>query len=427
MFWTHFSQSSCLDRPVRLKIGSGLTISWHSALATLLEFIMAEPVQPKNEEMQSAHFAQSIDINSFRGLKDVSFENLQQVNLLVGENNSGKTSILEAIAVLYAANDLWQWLDVSMVREVRSFASGPNGISVFDTIRWMFPCNDIELWEHGEAGEILISAETPRGRRHLQASSSPFDGFLNEKELRPFLRRHNNGEPVADHGIDIKIDYSSPNEGLFPDKDSEMFQIWSKIGLRKFSKHSRNQRLVQYISPYGHRNSSTNISALSRSLRDDNIEILNDLMASLDDRISGIELVTSGDNNRPQIAIRMKDRKLVPVSVMGDGIRRALSISLSILASRNGILLIDEIEAAFHVGAFSKVFDWLMKVSDKYKVQIFATTHSLEAIEAIAKSDTNRNNLGAYAIGPEAGHVAKRYTGGMLQRLVVESGLDIRF
>lgn len=391
---------------------------------------MVQTHNTKGRREQSVNFADRISIGSFRGLENVQLDGLKQVNLLVGGNNSGKTSILEAIAVLYAGTDLRQWLDVSFVREVRTFASSPDSMSLLDTISWMFPSKDVGLWDHDGAGKIVLSADTENGTRRLEASLTPFEGFLSEKDVSGPMRRLNNispDEPVADHGIELEIDYSAPSDGLFNDEGTKSFQIWSKVGFRTHPRNSRKQDVVQYIPPYGHRNSTTNISALSRSLREDNIDVLNELMTSLDGRISGVELVTAENSHRPQIAVRLQDRRLVPLSVMGDGTRRALSISLSILASEKGILLIDEIEAAFHVSAFSKVFDWLMMASEKYQVQIFATTHSLEAIEAIAKSSGDEHSLSAYAIGSESGQVSKRYTGGMLQRLVVEAGLDIRF
>ncbi|UWR86976.1 AAA family ATPase [Phaeobacter inhibens] len=390
------------------------------------------------DDAYSSHgrnFAENLEVLSFRGLSDVRLDGLKQVNLLVGGNNSGKTSILEAIAVLYAGNDLRKWLDISFVREVRTFASSPAQMSVLDTISWMFPSHDVELFEHSGAGEISMSAQTPVGRRGLRATIDTFEGFLDESDMigaqRRLLRvgneRRHSDEPVSDNGIELNIETSTPSEGLFPDEEKDTFQIWSQIGLRTMKKARSRENVVQYIPPYGHRNSSSNITALSRSIQEDNTTELNDLMSSLDSRISGVELVTSGNQHRPQIAIRLEDRKLVPVSVMGDGVRRALSIALSILASNRGILLIDEVEAAFHVSAFSKIFDWMVLAAKKHQVQIFATTHSLEAIEGIANSTESTHDLSAYLIGPEDGKVVKNYTGGMLQRLVVEAGLDIRF
>jgi len=132
---------------------------------------------------QSNSFADSISIESFRGLENVKLEGLKQVNLLVGGNNSGKTSILEAIAVLYAGTDVAQWLDVSLVREVRTFASSPDSMSLLDTISWMFPSKDVGLWDHDSAGKIILSADTQGGDRKLSASLTSFEGFLSEKEL----------------------------------------------------------------------------------------------------------------------------------------------------------------------------------------------------------------------------------------------------
>ena len=44
---------------------------------------------------------ESIRIQNFRGLKDLTIENLGRVNLLVGANNVGKTSVLEALRLLH--------------------------------------------------------------------------------------------------------------------------------------------------------------------------------------------------------------------------------------------------------------------------------------------------------------------------------------
>ena len=46
-----------------------------------------------------------LDIDSFRGFSALSIRELGQVNLLVGRNNCGKTSVLEAIHMLVATGD----------------------------------------------------------------------------------------------------------------------------------------------------------------------------------------------------------------------------------------------------------------------------------------------------------------------------------
>ena len=47
----------------------------------------------------------SIEISGFRSLEEVRLEGLSRVNLLVGSNNSGKTSVLESVGLLHSAGD----------------------------------------------------------------------------------------------------------------------------------------------------------------------------------------------------------------------------------------------------------------------------------------------------------------------------------
>ena len=46
------------------------------------------------EELGGGVF-QTIDIKAYRGLKNITLQNLSRVNILVGENNTGKTSIVQ--------------------------------------------------------------------------------------------------------------------------------------------------------------------------------------------------------------------------------------------------------------------------------------------------------------------------------------------
>jgi recombinational DNA repair ATPase RecF len=43
-----------------------------------------------------------LQIDCFRGLRDLSFESLSRINVVTGFNNSGKTTVLEALYLLFA-------------------------------------------------------------------------------------------------------------------------------------------------------------------------------------------------------------------------------------------------------------------------------------------------------------------------------------
>lgn len=368
-------------------------------------------------------------IERFRGLEHIELIEAKRINLLVGGNNSGKTSILEAIQVLNCGPNISEWFDVARMREVRTYATLADGMSFLDAICWMFPAGQTGSWEQDGAGEISIRAETALGPHMLRASFNPMRGFVPEELVRqamPTRRLREQMEPIEDSGIELTVQSRSPKFNLLGEEFEERFQIWSQLGYRTVRARRRAQSEVRYLSPYGHRNSSNSALELSKYRHSSRGEGLGELLYKLDPRIEGVEIVTNETGRYPRIAIRMSDGKLVPLAVMGDGIRRALSISLAILSSRGGILLIDEVEAGFHIGAFEKVYGWLVSAAEQYDVQVFATTHSLEAIGAIASASANNHDLCAYSIARGGNSVARRFTGGMLQRMVVEGGLDIR-
>ena len=51
-------------------------------------------------------FINSIAINQFRGIQRVTVSDFSNINLIVGDNNSGKTTFLEAIQLLFAKSQL---------------------------------------------------------------------------------------------------------------------------------------------------------------------------------------------------------------------------------------------------------------------------------------------------------------------------------
>ena len=48
----------------------------------------------------------SIEINQFRGIRQLTISNFSKINLIVGDNNSGKTTFLEAVQLLFAKSQL---------------------------------------------------------------------------------------------------------------------------------------------------------------------------------------------------------------------------------------------------------------------------------------------------------------------------------
>lgn len=71
----------------------------------------------------------------------------------------------------------------------------------------------------------------------------------------------------------------------------------------------------------------------------------------------------------------------MPLSSYGDGIKKVLSIASGIARAVNGVLLIDEVETAIHSRYFEDIFRFIASACRKFGVQVFITSHSIEAID----------------------------------------------
>jgi len=81
--------------------------------------------------------------------------------------------------------------------------------------------------------------------------------------------------------------------------------------------------------------------------------------------------------------------KMIPTPYMGEGTAKLLAYITAVIHAPDGILLIDEIENGFHYSVLPEVWKALFQAAEKHNCQIIATTHSLEAINAMASALSN--------------------------------------
>jgi ABC-type multidrug transport system ATPase subunit len=180
----------------------------------------------------------------------------------------------------------------------------------------------------------------------------------------------------------------------------------------------------RYIGPFLYRAEDITMeifSVLTKAERNSVVEALR----MFSDDIEGAEILTPTPK-QPRFYIQSKRLGSVPISSYGTGMRRVLSLAMGVLISKDGVLLIDEIETAIHHSALQEVFPWLLKLANANNTQIFATTHSLETINALLEA-SNDGELVAYHLKRRDEALAvTRYDWKELSFLCQERGLDIR-
>ena len=107
--------------------------------------------------------------------------------------------------------------------------------------------------------------------------------------------------------------------------------------------------------------------------------------------------------------------------------RRVFEIGLLFAGVRGGVLLVDEFENAMHKDLFSGFTLIVQKLAVKLNVQVFLTTHSKEALDALLVNDYRTDDIACYVLGQENGDIAvRRFGGKQLRRLHEAVDFDVR-
>ena len=307
-------------------------------------------------------------IDRYRGIKSLEIAELKGVNLVVGDNNCGKTSVLEAIQLLRTSGNL---ANVYRVSRLRDSIAVSNANSIFDNFICMFPkendgeceitisgiCNDMDISFdlRGKKDRILLDTkELPVGKvRALELPAGEIEADVFEGDIRLV---YGNEEKVNK----VSVNQYSSVTGT-PTSDLDSFNI-------------------VYVSPFEHLRGSI----ISRIVKNESYkQICVKALQLFDPDIEDIMIFKSDIGNRPVEYIRHKKLGDMPISSYGDGIKKVLVLANAIAQAADGILLIDEVETAIHKKYFDDILRFIVKACKTFDVQVFITTHSIEAIDGL--------------------------------------------
>jgi hypothetical protein len=310
----------------------------------------------------------SLKIEGYRGFKSFEIEQLGRVNLLVGKNNSGKTSVLEAVyfhciapsSVHQAAqycleirgdtNVSWTSRDQLQSFGFKNMFCAPGGASALNiSTKW----TDTEITStlikivDGESYLEDRPNVTNRYEEYFVVNRTKSHGFANGVVPRPFL-----GVMLANRAL----------------------QSNGELGAR-------------FVSING---LSANVAALnwsSLALTASEERVL-DVLRIIEPRIRRIvPVITDGIDSVWKGSFLVKlDGVEQPGSLatLGEGVWRLLGLALHLVRSEGGVLLIDEIDTGLHYSVMEKVWRMILETAQKLDVQVFATTHSWDCIQSLA-------------------------------------------
>mgnify|MGYP003294935014 CR=1 FL=1 len=342
----------------------------------------------------------SLEIDGFKGIREFKLDHLNHINILTGDNNSGKTTVLELLSTIYAPQDIKSWIDTSRMNGILY-----EGI-YYDALYNLFPV-DYDLAKPIGYGYIDKMDKVHKVRLIGRLEET----LVTSSEVQSLngIRVGNKRNSDAEVWLETQCLHLLVEGTDFPAKEYDIYDFQKRLrfAVRKTSSLIK----TVYVSPTAHAGRIT----LNEVLADvDMYDDLIRLLREFDENIVNIISIQKGESSiirgTEYMILTKNHKKALPLSNYGDGMKKALLIVSAMLKAKGGILLLDEFETAIHTSAMDHIFSWLIKCAMDLNVQVFLTSHSKEAINKVLRCDEElKSKISYYTLYSYEGRNLVRY------------------
>lgn len=330
----------------------------------------------------------SLSVDRYRGFRALRISDLGRVNLITGRNNTGKSSLLEAIRILVHR------ASPRVIHEVVCYREG----IAFDDMQAQYPTDQPPLVAK------LFNGNPFRIR------NQDLDHNIVSIQAEGTLIPSNITMQIANVVPSECKQKSTVIEGPYRDGD---------IVLVVEIDHERKEHLLKRPSSYRYRDQSENslrascqetlgpvchcVGVDAYTMQDsshlgklwDTVALLKDenlviqCLNIIEPKITGVSMISDGHNsNRRRPLVRIADSQSpVALRSLGVGISRLFEIIVTLVNARGGFLLIEELESGLHYGVHLDVWKLVLKLARDLDIQVFATTHSGDAVKAFCRAN----------------------------------------
>lgn len=328
-----------------------------------------------------------IRISDYKAFHDFSLNGLSKVNIVAGANNTGKTTLLEAVYLLVKQCDVRA---VFQLVDKRGKASS---------------AKEGYAWSSAQISEFHVSGTC--GGQHSEVRLT--------KAVEP---------DVKNPDYLLTVDMTS--------RCGDLRQQSSNRVSRGFVE--RDTLSVKYVCPAIFNTPFYNNEHLNYRryyLRCSENKAIDRIVDFVRNHILfSVEKIYWDDEVR---RFKVSDAKLdnaVDLSQYGEGMQRIFLLALLFASVPNGILLIDEIENAIHPGLLPDFTSLVAHLADEFNVQVIATTHSKECIDGFVSVCREIGPSKFSFIGlvndRERGRLARVYSGDRYLEASEHADVDLR-
>ncbi len=321
---------------------------------------------------------QSVRIKNFKTFKDTQIDGFTKLNIITGQNNAGKSNLLEALYYLVG----------------KSMHPCTNVLEIYDNIRkepltsesksLMFYGLDTEkeiqivtTLDNNQTLDLQIKFIASENQKVIESQIIPIAEQTQISSQLNFTLKKNNEEIYNDHLNIAKV----PNFPPIPNQSgyNRQFKNFDPNQLQKLLPF---ESAVIIPSDVAYRQAHM-IQAVSKICSNNQLEEeLNKHLNQFDNNIQSISF-----NTNNQLKLEMKNiKEKVPLSMFGDGLMKYLHIMSAFIANNATTIYIDEVENGLHFSRMrlllEKIIDFINNNKDR-NLQVFMTTHSQEFVEIL--------------------------------------------
>ena len=323
-----------------------------------------------------------LKLETYRSFESYELRDLTRVNLLVGKNNCGKTSILEAVNLLVSKGNpsvIEQCADRRGEMNVREDPE-PYGTQAVPDVSHLFFGRVVEPG-------ICLHLSSNEDTRSLSIELADVDDLAEDAGYRDVDKMLSlfDEDTSGVLALVTKIDGRSSTPFLPVSEDGSVLAMPRSRRMRL--KNAPAAPVVQFVTTESLYPEAMR-AAWDKVLADGRESDVVEALRILDGELDTVHFLTHGffrgSSERAAVLIGLRTGQRVPLGSCGDGMRRLLALSLSVVRAADGFVLIDEIDTGLHWTAMEETWRLIVTAARRSNAQVFATTHSYDCVRGLA-------------------------------------------